>query len=396
MRLSTSTLAFASTALAASWIPTSGNEPRQAAAGCAAAVTLDATTNVFSKYNLHPNKYYRDEVNAAVANLSDKSLATAAQKIADVGTFLWIDNIANIAKIEPAVADVPCSNILGLVIYDLPGRDCAAKASNGELAAGDTASYQTKYIDPIVALIKKHSNTAFALIIEPDSLPNLVTNANLATCQASAAGYRTGVAYALKNLNLPNVVMYMDAGHGGWLGWNANLQPGAQELAAAYKAAGSPAQFRGISTNVAGWNSWDQTPGEFATGSDSQYNKCQNEKLYVNTFAPYLSAAGMPNHAIVDTGRNAVTGLRLEWGDWCNVNGAGFGVRPTATTGDAQVDAFVWVKPGGESDGTSDTSAKRYDSFCGKSDAFKPAPEAGTWNQAYFEMLVKNAKPSFA
>lgn len=28
--------------------------------------------------------------------------------------------------------------------------------------------------------------------------------------------------------------------------------------------------------------------------------------------------------------------------------------------------------------------------------AFKPSPEAGTWNQAYFEALVKNAKPSFA
>lgn len=104
------------------------------------------------------------------------------------------------------------------MIYDLPGRDCAAKASNGELAAGDVTSYQTKYIDPIVAILKNHSNTAFALIIEPDSLPNLVTNADLTTCQNSASGYRTGVAYALKSLNLPNVVMYIDAGHGGWLG----------------------------------------------------------------------------------------------------------------------------------------------------------------------------------
>lgn len=128
------------------------------------------------------------------------------------------DSIANIAKIEPAVSDVPCANILGLVIYDLPGRDCAAKASNGELAAGDTTTYETKYIDPIVTLIKKYPNTAFALIIEPDSLPNLVTNSNLTTCQDSAAGYRAGVAYAIKNLNLPNVVMYLDAGHGGWLG----------------------------------------------------------------------------------------------------------------------------------------------------------------------------------
>lgn len=126
--------------------------------------------------------------------------------------------------------------------------------------------------------------------------------------------------------------------------------------------------MRGFSTNIAGWNSWDQSPGEFASSSDAQYNKCQNEKIYVDTFAPLLLQNGMPNHAIVDTGRNGVTGLRLEWGDWCNVKGAGFGVRPTASTGDSLADAFVWGKPGGESDGTSDTSATRYDSFCGKAD----------------------------
>jgi cellulose 1,4-beta-cellobiosidase len=108
----------------------------------------------------------------------------------------------------------------------------------------------------IVKIIKAHSKTAFALLIEPDSLPNLVTNADLQTCKDSADGYRDGVAYALKNLDLPNVVMYIDAGHGGWLGWDANLKPGAEELADVYKAAGSPKQVRGIATNTAGWNSW--------------------------------------------------------------------------------------------------------------------------------------------
>ncbi len=103
----------------------------------------------------------------------------------------------------------------------------------------------------------------------------------------------------------------------------------------------------------------------------------------------------MPSQAIVDIGRNAVQGLRQEWGHWCNVNGAGIGVRPTTNKRSSYVDSFVWVKPGGESDGTSDSSAKRYDSFCGLSDAFKSSPEAGQWNQAYFEMLLKNAKPSF-
>jgi len=234
-----------------------------------------------------------------------------------------------------------------------------------------------------------------ALIIEPDSLPNLVTNANVSACASAASDYKAGVAYALKQLNLPNVAMYIDAGHGGWLGWDANLQPGADMLSSVWKTAGSPAQVFGISTNVAGWNAWSASPGEFSTASDAKYNKCQDEKRYINAILPLIKKGGMPAHAIIDTGRNAVQGLRKEWGDWCNVNGAGFGVRPTTSTSDPLVDAFVWVKPGGESDGTSDSSANRYDSFCGKDDAFKPAPQAGQWNEAYFELLIKNASPAF-
>ncbi|KAF2715008.1 glycoside hydrolase family 6 protein [Pleomassaria siparia CBS 279.74] len=365
---------------------------RAAAAACATPVTLSG--NPFASRSIYANKEYSKEVVSAASAISDSSLASKALKVAEVGTFLWIDTISRISVVEDNLKDVGCDQIAALVIYDLPGRDCAAKASNGELAVGDIDTYKTKYIDPIVAIFKKYPNTAIALIIEPDSLPNLVTNIDLQTCKDSAQGYKDGVEYALKSLNLPNIAMYIDAGHGGWLGWNDNLKPGAKGLADVYKAAGSPKQVRGVATNVAGWNSYDLSPGEFSTATDAQWNKAQNEKLYVSLFSPELKSAGMPSQAIIDTGRNAVTGLRKEWGDWCNVNGAGFGVRPTGTTGNTLVDAFVWAKPGGESDGTSDSSATRYDSFCGKEDAFKPAPEAGTWNQAYFEMLVKNAKPA--
>lgn len=112
--------------------------------------------------------------------------------------------------------------------------------------------------------------------------------------------------------------------------------------------------------------------------------------------APLLSAAGFPAHFITDTGRSGKqpTGQQ-EWGHWCNVIGTGFGVRPTTNTGLDVEDAFVWIKPGGECDGTSDTSAARYDYHCGLSDALQPAPEAGTWFQAYFEQLLTNANPSF-
>ncbi|KAI1476786.1 glycoside hydrolase family 6 protein [Daldinia eschscholtzii] len=374
---------------------TTPRSPSKAAAACSSAVTLDASTNVFKKYKLHANTFYREEVNKAVEQITDATLKAQAAKVADVGSFLWLDNIANIAKFDPAVEDLPCEDILGLVIYDLPGRDCAAKASNGELKYNELDRYKTEYIDPIVAKIKANPNSAFVLLIEPDSLPNLVTNADLSTCQESETAYEEGVAYALKSLNLPNVVMYVDAGHGGWLGWDANLKPGAEELAKVYKNAGSPKQVRGYATNIAGWNAWDEEPGEFSDASDAKYNSCQNEKTYVTKFSAALKTAGFPNHAIVDTGRNAVTGLREEWGDWCNVKGAGFGVRPTADTGLELADAFVWGKPGGESDGTSDESATRYDSFCGKPDAYKPSPEAGEWNQPYFLDLLKNAKPQF-
>ena len=146
------------------------------------------------------------------------------------------------------------------------------------------------------------------------------------------------------------------------------LAPGAKEIAAAYKAAGNPSQVRGFCTNVAGWNAWDLSPGEFSKATDAQWNKCQNEKQYVQAFSAALKTAGFPSQSITDTGRNAVQGLRQEWGNWCNVKGAGFGVRPTTETGEPLSDAFVWIKPGGESDGTSDTSATRYDSYCGKPD----------------------------
>ncbi|KIY65198.1 carbohydrate-binding module family 1 protein [Cylindrobasidium torrendii FP15055 ss-10] len=358
---------------------------------CSSAVKITQSENPFATRKLHANAKYRAEVEAAAAAITDASLKTKALQIADIGSFLWLDTISTIPTFEGYLNQTDCSEIFGVVIYDLPGRDCAAKASNGELPTGSLARYKTEYIDPIAKIIKANPNIAIAAVIEPDSLPNLVTNDDLATCQNAASEYRDGVAYALKTLNLPNVAMYVDAGHGGWLGWNDNLAPGAAELASAYKAAGSPAGVHGVSSNVAGWNAWIKNPGEFENTPDGKYNKAQDEERYVENFGAALATAGMPNHFIVDTGRNAVQGLRLEWGDWCNVNGAGFGRRPTAETGNALADAFVWVKPGGESDGTSDSSATRYDSFCGKEDAFKPSPEAGAWHQKYFEMLLKNA-----
>ena len=145
MKLSQSAaLAFAASAVAA---PSSTTTTQKRAVGCSSAVTLDASTNIWKKYTLHPNTFYRKEVEAAVAAASDSDIAAKAAKVADVGSFLWLDTIENIGKLDKALSDVPCENILGLVIYDLPGRDCAAKASNGELKVGELSRYKSEYID---------------------------------------------------------------------------------------------------------------------------------------------------------------------------------------------------------------------------------------------------------
>jgi cellulose 1,4-beta-cellobiosidase len=86
-------------------------------------------------------------------------------------------------------------------------------------------------------------------------------------------------------------------------------------------------------------------------------------------------------------------------------------VRPTANTGIAGVDAFVWAKPPGESDGTGtpgiideDDPFKRFDPMCDplqdnrnedevRTGAMAGAPHFGRWFPAQFDALVRNAFP---
>lgn len=48
--------------------------------------------------------------------------------------------------------------------------------------------------------------------VEPDSLANLVTNLDVPKCANAKDAYLECTDYALEQLNLPNVAMYLDAG----------------------------------------------------------------------------------------------------------------------------------------------------------------------------------------
>ncbi|KAJ9144406.1 Glucanase [Coniochaeta hoffmannii] len=377
--------------------PTTTSKPTGTASG-----TVSYSGNPFSGVQMWANNYYASEVlNLAVPSLSG-ALAAKASAVAKVPSFQWLDTASKVPTVmADTLADIRAANKAGanppyaglFVVYDLPDRDCAAAASNGEysIANGGVANYKA-YIDAIRAQLVAYSDLRILLIIEPDSLANLVTNMNVAKCSGAHDAYLECVDYAVKQLNLPNVAMYLDAGHAGWLGWSANLQPAATLFANVYTKAGKPAALRGLATNVANYNGWNLTSAPSYTQGNSNYDEIH----YVQAIAPLLSAAGWNAHFVTDTGRagKQPTG-QAAWGDWCNVKGTGFGMRPTANTGLELEDAFVWIKPGGECDGTSDTSAARYDYHCGLADALQPAPEAGTWFQAYFEQLLTNANPAF-
>ncbi|KAI1204145.1 1, 4-beta cellobiohydrolase [Annulohypoxylon truncatum] len=363
----------------------------------AARGTAAWSGNPFSGVNMWANSYYASEVSASAV----PTLGAGAEAVAKVPSFMWLDTRDKVDLMGSTLKDIQAANAGGasppnagiFVVYDLPDRDCAAAASNGEysIADGGVDKYKA-YIDAIVEQVKAYPDILMLLVIEPDSLANMITNLNVAKCSNAQDAYMECTQYAIKNLNLPNVAMYLDAGHAGWLGWPANLAPAAKLYAQLYNDTGSPAALRGLATNVANYNAWEiATCPSYTQGNDN----CDESK-YVNAMAPLLSAAGWDAHFITDTSRNGKQPTsQQQWGDWCNVIDTGFGTRPSADTGSDLLDAFVWVKPGGECDGTSNTTAARYDYHCGSADALQPAPEAGSWFEAYFEQLYKNANPPF-
>jgi cellulose 1,4-beta-cellobiosidase len=340
---------------------------------------------------------YAAEVQAAAALITDPTQKSNALSVANIPTFIWFDQVAKVPDLGTYLAAAQTLQnssgqkyIVQIVVYDLPDRDCAAAASNGEftIANNGQADY-FNYIDQIVAQIKLYPNVRVVAVIEPDSLANLVTNLSVAECAAAQTTYLACVTYAMQQLNTVGVYMYLDAGHAGWLGWPANLSPAANLFASLYKGAGSPQFVRGLATNVANYNAISVTTPDPITQGNPNYD----ELLYITALAPMLTSQNFPAHFIIDQGRSGVQDIRSAWGDWCNVKGAGFGIRPTTSTVSSLIDSVVWVKPGGECDGTSNSSAPRYDYHCSLSDADQPSPQAGTWFQEYFATLVANAVP---
>lgn len=395
---------------------------------------------------------------------------TGGSKVANYNTAVWMDRIGAIAPdngtyglrdhLDAALAQN--ANVIQVVVYDLPNRDCHALASNGELKQGAEGStrYRTEYVDPIAAIFAdpKYASLRIIAIIEPDSLPNLVTNLSDPDCQAATDatyGYVANTRYTLSKLySISNVYSYVDIGHSGWLGWDDNFGKAVTLIGDAIKGAtGGVNSVAGFVSNTAGYTPLyepflDSLANSAFPGSGGgtqtrqakfyEWNPYFSEVAFVQAWRTRMIAAGFPSTIgmLVDTSRNGWGGAgrptaaststvldtfvdasrvdrRTHRGNWCNQKG-GIGERPKVAPA-AGIDAYVWVKPPGESDGAASQElsydpqdpAKGFDRMCDPTYNYNPgsgsnvdtgalanAPVAGRWFKEGFLLLLNNAYPA--
>jgi cellulose 1,4-beta-cellobiosidase len=343
--------------------------------------------------------------------------------------------------------------VITIVIYDLPDRDCAALASNGELSVTQLSTYEASYINVIASDLSqaKYSNLRVAAIVEPDSLPNLVTNLSIANCaSANSSGvYVQGIQYALNKLHaISNVYNYIDIAESGWLGWSSNFQPAVNLITSTIK--GTTAGVGSVDGFISNTANYSPTSEPYMTATQTvggnpvdsatfyQYNPYIDEATYDAAMKAAFITAGFPStiSMLLDTSRNGWGGTsrptaaststdlntfvnasridqRIARGNWCNQPG-GIGARPQANPSSTFA-AYVWVKPPGESDGSSsliptgpsNPNGKGFDRMCdptyggnasngnNATGAMANAPVSGAWFQSAFNTLVTNAYPSF-
>jgi endoglucanase len=192
-----------------------------------------------------------------------------------------------------------------LVIYNIPQRDCGGYSAGG---AGSPDSYR-QWIQDIAGGM---NNRKAIVILEPDAL------AGIDCLNGNDKETRYGLlSEAVKTLNASGAIVYVDAGHSGW--------HSAETMAERLKRSGIGAA-QGFSLNV------------------SNYNTTQDNTAYGLKISDMVSG----KHFVIDTSRN---GLGPNGSEWCNPAGRALGVKPTASTGNAKVDAYLWIKKPGESDG---------------------------------------------
>ncbi|WP_221356678.1 glycoside hydrolase family 6 protein [Streptomyces beigongshangae] len=221
-----------------------------------------------------------------------------------------------------------------LVAYYIPHRDCGSHSGGG---APGAAAYR-EWVDEFAAGLGDRS--AY-VIVEPDAVAQTV-----AGCHRVVPEERYALlAYAVDRFERQaNTRVYLDAGNSAW-------HPDPYRLAGPLRQSG-----------IAGADGFALNVSNFQTDAAS------------STYGTTLSGALGGKHFVIDSSRNG-NGPYTGTNSWCNPPGRALGVAPTTVTGAPLVDAHLWAKRPGESDGTC-----------------RGGPAAGRWWPSYALELARNAR----
>ncbi|MGQ9347177.1 glycoside hydrolase family 6 protein [Mycolicibacterium gilvum] len=253
--------------------------------------------------------------------------------VVNTPTAYWMDHISTPAVDAKYIATAQAAGTTPvLALYGIPNRDCGSYAAGGFGSAG---SYRA-WIDGVAGAI---GGGPAAVILEPDAL---------AMIDCLSPGRQQErlelIGYAVDTLTRnPATAVYVDAGHSRWV--PADVMAGRLNQVGIAKA-------RGFSLNTANFFTTEESVG----------------------YGGAISGMTGGKPFVIDTSRNGAGPVEGDDLYWCNPSGRALGVRPTTDTGNPMVDAFLWVKRPGESDG-----------------ACRGAPSAGTFVAQYAIDLARNA-----
>ncbi|MFF1277133.1 glycoside hydrolase family 6 protein [Streptomyces marokkonensis] len=264
-----------------------------------------------------------------------KTEAEQIRKIAEqpVGEWISPENPEQQARGLTEGADKVGRTAL-LVLYNIPHRDCGQYSQGG---AADGDAYRA-FVDGVAKGIGDRPAT---VILEPDAVLHLVDGCTPQQFHEERYDLLSGAVAKLKGLK--NTRVYLDAGNAGWGNPDQIFEP--------LKRAGID-QADGFSVNVSNF---------YSTEDSIAYGKQLSAKVGNKPF-------------VIDTSRNGNGPYTEGAADerWCNPPGRALGETPTTRTADPLVDAYLWIKRPGESDGEC-----------------KGGPKAGQWWADYALGLAK-------
>ncbi len=257
--------------------------------------------------------YVSRSTSAWNAYAREKNPATKAllYQIAASPTSTWLGgSSADRRRVEQIMRQAAAAHRTAqFVLYAIPNRDCGGYSAGGV----HSVSQYKQWVDSVR---KGIAGRKAMVIVEPDAI-------GMGCLSASQQADRYEMLrYAMTSLSSANTYTYLHAGSGG-------IDPHA--VAAILKRAGI-AKARGFALNVSSFG---------ATSKEIAYGKS------------IVKALGMNKHFVIDTSRNGLGRASSNGGapGWCNPPGRALGHRPTTKTASPQVDAYMWIKPPGESDG---------------------------------------------